>query len=885
MSLFRGWWRGCIRKSTRSGATLTELMIATAVMTIGVVGLTGSFINVQKGIQFAKNKTLASNLAQEKIQILTQKNYYEVLVSPAANFRVDVVPNVTYDTVYFPPETILEGGVTYTRYTYVQVVTEDPGTGAIVIEPPQTPDTGLRLITVSVVWSVGGNPQQLTVNTVLTNPSSVMAISVVQGTIRDASTGTPIAGAVANMAENMGWRATTPANGQFSINASIGNFTLIASAQGYYTQFKPISIPANSVVTQNFDLVSKGSGTVTGTVWMNPNIVISQVVVDTYTWCISSGGVLSQQDVEYVELFNPTTSPVYIGNTGDYYNTNMYSLWYMPNGGAGAYQWPSDGPNYFNIQYATTTVPAGGYFLFSNAPTFLINGQWVSADAVFHGSSQYPHFMSAAGNVSLPAYVAWAHYPGGPTIDSVGWNNATTAPSSYWVPTLSTVTIPNYAGNNGIGSPKGNQVVRISSPGASGFDMTNYGHAYNSFNNQQDLLYPNGTFAGLPYTPHRTSSGSFTIVAGVPAVGAIITANDGLSVSATAYAVGSPMHADFTLVNVGTTPASQPWIVRITSGQYTLENDTVTMSSPGWIYKFPSSTTFLRSPSMQGFIAGTVTDLLGNPISAPVAIPVSAAGVTQNANTGNGRYWLRVSSGSFNVTANANAINSNYVSVSSLSVTVRRGIVTNNVNFVLTQGGRISGFVTRDGINPLPGVTVAMLDSNGYARDTQVSDATGHFTTLIIATGTYNVTPQLDSLAASTPTSTAVALAAGQSAFSSTFTITGALGTVSGNVTSGGQPISTGVLVVVTTVTLAGSPPAPPAISSNSLSGASYYISSSREDGSYSVDVRQSTAPAYNVYGFYTSVAPNGAVTIQSRTLSNVGVLAGQTVAGQNLAW
>ena len=75
---------------------------------------------------------------------------------------------------------------------------------------------------------------------------------------------------------------------------------------------------------------------------------------------------------------------------------------------------------------------------------------------------------------------------------------------------------------------------------------------------------------------------------------------------------------------------------------------------------------------------------------------------------------------------------------------------------------------------------------------------------------------------------------------------------------------------------------APPSLSTGTLTGAAYYVTSSREDGTYSVDVRQST---YTVYAYYPSVSATGAISYQTGSIANVSVIAGQTQSGRNFAW
>jgi hypothetical protein len=278
-------------------------------------------------------------------------------------------------------------------------------------------------------------------------------------------------------------------------------------------------------------------------------------------------------------------------------------------------------------------------------------------------------------------------------------------------------------------------------------------------------------------------------------------------------------------------------------------------------------------------------DVLGAPISQIIPVDPGGAGAVQYAGVGNGRYLLRVLPGNVDVTANSGTGSAaNYISASSLTISVPLGGIRSGVNFLLSQGGRVSGFVTRDGTNPLPGVAVSLLDINGYSHDQPVSGPDGRFTSLNISTGAYTLEPALDSLESASPSVAAVTIVPGGTIFAATFTVSGALGAITGSVTLGGAPLRTGALIVVTTATLAGSPPAPPMLSSMSLTGSPYYLVSSQEDGTFRAEVRQSTAPAYRVYAYY--VTYNGATpTITALTQSNVGVLAGQTVTGVNFAW
>jgi prepilin-type N-terminal cleavage/methylation domain-containing protein len=59
----------------KRGMTLIELMIAVALIGIGIIAAAASFKGIHHAIQASKGRMLASNIAQEKIQVLMQKSY------------------------------------------------------------------------------------------------------------------------------------------------------------------------------------------------------------------------------------------------------------------------------------------------------------------------------------------------------------------------------------------------------------------------------------------------------------------------------------------------------------------------------------------------------------------------------------------------------------------------------------------------------------------------------------------------------------------------------------------------------------------------------------------------------------------------------------------
>ncbi len=828
--------------------TLVEMMISLVILSVAVLGLIAAFGGVQRGIEMAKDKTLASNLAQEKMQIIQQQTYFSVVptMTPAS------LPDGTlYDTDTFPPETITEGGKTFTRYTYVQVIKQNNGT--LQVLPPTTPDTGLREITVDVEWQEGGETKKLVLNSVMANPDTVESNCAFSGAVTDAGTGLPIDNALVVVAENISWFNSTNAQGDYSIGLSPGSYNLVASAKGYFSDYLPDAVAANQTVTANFSLTRMSSGVVSGTAWLDPNVIISQVVVSTP----QSDGF----DVEYLDLYNPTEQDVSVSSI-----TLNYVSWYN--------NMECDNvQNYLNYaSTADTVIPAGGFYLVANTATFTVDGTSVAADA-YYASTAYQSCSPGAYQWTWPTtmeIMARSHSgtwwitdeATGNTLDAAGWsdNGGTHSPSHCLGACFDT--------NGGLAS--GWELVRYSSQG---FLSSSYGPAYKSGDDSVDFT----TSDVLAYPPFNSFSSTQPVIAGVPAAGAVISATDGLSSPTTAYLVGSPPSAEFNLPNV----ATGTWTVYITSGLYELENDTVTIAATGSTYVFPSSTTILYGTATGGFVSGEVTDVNGNPISVPSPIEISGNGsgglVYADAHTG--YYLLPVSTGSVTVTANPNYANPDYISQSSAAISVALGEVASGVDFTLSQGGRLSGWVTRDGVNGLQGLTVNAVDSNGNTQDQETTDVYGDFTTVNMATGTYSIEVPLDTTESASPSSLSGTVAMGQTVFVGTFTISGAMGTIEGSVSSKGEPISTGVLIVVSTATT------PVGLSSATLTENAVYTASSLEDGTYSVSVRQSTATPYNIYAYYPVITSTGAVNISNQEITGVTIIAGQTLSGKNFSW
>ncbi len=832
------------------GITLIELIVVILIVSTVIITFVGIFGNISKSIFYSRARILATNLAQEKVNILRSYIYYRLLITTAPSYLADFSPAVPYDTGYYPPEDVLQGGINFKRYTYVQIANEE--NGEIKTYDPTSGDTGMKLVTVTVVWQHSGEKKKVQIKTIVSNPEFIQYNAQVKGNIKRQGTMMNIQNATVLIGENATWSDKTDAQGNYSINLIHGDYHLVCSAWGYFPESVLISIGPNKTITQDFELTPMSSGTVYGYVWYNDHLVISQVVAS-----IEYDGFRQ----EYLELFNPTTYTwqVVVGTTP------IIGVKYQGIGVGGN---PDPPPQNIDLVYYTTEIPPSSYYLIANTNTITASGVTRNADALFVSTN----VIKCLEDDSEPAGAIGIYYTSNNTwIDLVGWdwNNGGKSAPLYETDGI----------NQNIGFEKDEQYIRRSS--TSGV-ISGIGRCYDSNNNEID-------FIDTPLTyPPRNSSDSEPIVAGVPLDGAIITCNDGLSGGTTAYLVGSPPVSHFNLVTV----ATGTWTVVAVHNNRFLEISSVVVLADTLV-GIPSSTTvpswsvaghhslILNQEITDGFISGRVSDVNGTVIIPPITVKAGSYQTTVNFA---GYYFLQVSTGIYNVVANPDNKDTRYVSQIRENIEVKKGQITSGVDFMLSQGGKISGFVTRDGINPIPDIGMIAIDSNDLVRGEGISDVNGRFQIINLTTGTYYVKPVLSSKETSIPERSTCTVTVGSTIFAGTFTVRGVLGRIEGTVSDSGNPIKTGVLLIATTSTITGSPPA---LSVQTLTGASYFVNSSFEDGTYYLEVIGSTTTPYNVYAYYVvfSTSQPDVPVIRTKSQSNIYVNQGEEKEGVNFSW
>lgn len=840
------------RASRRAGVTLTELMIAVAVISIGVVSAMGAFKYINRAITQSRIKTIATNLAQEKMEVLRNKSYFQLLVTTDTANTTGYSPNFPYDKVSYPPQTItLWGMPALTRLVNVDYVAQS---GSDMVTLPYTAnDSGMKKITISVIWNdYNGSPRKVQVSSFYENPTATVLSSGFYGTVTDSSTGNPVSDALVQVMGYPSWMAYTDSLGAYSFQVSPGSYTLVCSSDVYFSSITAVRQAATNNLTQNnFSLTRVPTGRVSGMAYLRDHLVISQVVAAT----AAAAGF----EIEYVELYNPTTYTITICDAAT--GANVVKMRYYGESGASHDQDPLS----FSCNMFSNTVGSGKFFLISNSIPVAAGGGQPNPNALYTtaNGTLFGGRCGYTGGVYLNCIRkenagAIQIYDDTHVIDTLGWTNNSEAKLAP----VAEGTAKSLA--DGLEGEK--QLVRYTS---SGTVTAATGRAYDTNDNSSDFQY--GNITQRPYALYAWDA-AYQPVTGTPAAGAVVTANDGLSASAIVSSTGY-----FLLSNIATSTvqgAVNTWEISVTSSPGSV---VIMGSSSGVTVPYNSTRdlgTVISSFSVDsgiamGYVYGAGPDYnrrLGNP-----SILVGCGGETRNTDS-QGFYMLFLPTGTVTITANYGGANGSYQS-GDVEVDLQPGVVTSVPDFHLSQGGVIMGYVT-SGTGPLPDIIVqATYGGRVYSGS---SDSSGHFY-ISAATSSlaYEVTPVIDSMQSytsqpATPL-TATLTVPGSTIFAGTITVTGAMATLEGVLTSGGSSITTGVLVVASTAAI--SSPLPAVRGDTAPSGAVIYSVSSQADGTYVLDVRYSTTSTYNIAAFYPVVDANsGAVSYSTRAYTGVWV-------------
>ncbi len=866
----------------RRGVTLTELMIAMAVITIGVVAGMGSFKYINIALAQSRLKTIATNLAQEKMEVLKNMSYFQLMVTTAPEVSTGYSPNFVYDSANYPPELITHWGMpALTRAVNIDYASVSGNTVSTV--PYSASDTGMKKISVYVHWTDRWNKQKVQIDSYYQNPDAATLSTGFQGTVTENFL--PAQGVLVQVVGVPKWRGYTDSSGQYSFQVAPGTYTLSCSSAGFFSQTTPTSLSATqgAYTTRNFSIVRIGTGTIASdhVYAENPGLVVSQVMASS----VQVGGF----DAQYIELFNPTSYPEEIGSASVNRQVRLnYTSRYLN-------QLCQDIP----LIYVSTFVPPKSYYLIANTPSLTIGGVTLSADAYFTDTANSACTVpNPAGFLWSPpsakpilmydhSGTVWLTDNSGNIIDAVGWRRGASIPANCETACITTPA----------GLKREDQLVRFSTPCA---PSAVYGRGYDSGDNVDDFYYNlGGTALGLLYRPFNKAAGAFATRAGVPATGAYIFADDGNSsaVRSSASSVSGAQGqvcpvSSFTLVGV----ATGTWKLTAVHGGYltTITGVVVTQNTVTPVANAATSPAWPAAGLNYTVIASTYAGGLasGHVYGAGPDYWTKKPGKNVCSSDGNsiftdsqGWYFLPVSTGTAVITGNCGLADGSY-GTDSAAVTINQGEVTAVPDLHIAGGGYIRGYVT-SGTGALPNIPVTATRGAEVYSDT--TDGTGYFY-IFAATSPYyyEVKPELDPLQGfvSVPNFplTSTVTVPGATVFAGTITVIGAMGTITGSVLSQGSPITTGVLVVASTAAVAD--PLPSISAASAGAGRIYYSASSKSDGSYSLEVRSSTTTAYHLRAFYPVVDErNGTVSFTSKTSSGVWVSAGGMTTGRNFSW
>lgn len=164
------------------GVTLIELMIASLVMTVGILGFLGVYGNVTRAIQVAKARSLATNIAQEKIESLKNVSYYRLMPTTATATDSNFSPSLIYDTGYYPSQTVIVGGISFNRRVYIRRTAEIGGNLSYVSWG--NADTGLKEVLVSVAWKQGQDWRKVEIRNLRNNPAYFAPDATFSGNVK-----------------------------------------------------------------------------------------------------------------------------------------------------------------------------------------------------------------------------------------------------------------------------------------------------------------------------------------------------------------------------------------------------------------------------------------------------------------------------------------------------------------------------------------------------------------------------------------------------------------------------------------------------------------------------------------------------------------------------
>ncbi|MBI5200359.1 MAG: type II secretion system protein, partial [Elusimicrobia bacterium] len=650
-------------KSSR-GVSLAEVMIAVMILSVVVIGAVQSFRQITQAIRAGRSKTIAANLVQERMEVLKNMSYYQLLVTTDTDVESHFTPNLTYDRVNYTKETITLWGLpAFSRAVRISYATISSNT--VTEATSNSYDTGLKLVTVYLWWQDNDIWKKIELRSLYANPDASNLDSGFKGQVNGYG-GTPLVNARVEVVGNNEWQTVSGsgASDNWSMPVTGGTYTLLFSADGYYDKVVSgqtcVRGAYTTVATQQLTQIA--TGTIAGVLWVSSTPVISMVVASTPT---DAGAT------EFVEVYNPSTYTWLM----DY---SHVQLWYMNHN--------TDSPAQIPLNVITPSIAPNGFYLIANRASITIGGVTRAADAVYSSVGADTSKDDSDGAVALFD----PNDPGFASLDNpmtfFCWDNGTGQPAPS-------------CGNDAMGTLTDNdQYVRYATTGS--LNMA-YGPAYNT----RDSAANFERVSPILYGPRNSTSGTLTTITGTPAHSAYVFANDGNSQVVTAGSSGMGTNAEYAVFYL-TGVTTGTWRVTVAKGNYTqtYTNVVVTQNNTTWIPNSATSPSWtetgynygiLKSSATGGFIQGYVYGD-GATYWTPLSSVLVEANGTRVRTASDGYYLLNTATGAVTVNANYNDDDPTYVNDHYDTTVVEGGFVTAPPSpyFHLGNAAKLTGYVT-----------------------------------------------------------------------------------------------------------------------------------------------------------------------------------------------
>ncbi|MBI5573095.1 MAG: hypothetical protein HY919_00900 [Elusimicrobia bacterium] len=781
----------------RHGFSQVEIVITILIVSIVILGVITTFSSIGKGLITGKTRTIANNLAQEKIEILKNVSYSRLLTTSQDDLTTY---GYDYTNTDYTPETLNVGDANYTRYTTVWKA-EESGTEISTMSPTAT-DQGIKKIKIEVKWTENNEQKLLVLYNLRDDPNRSTLNGKVYGIISSTVGITDgISAARVEVVQDINRNDTTSTTGYYIIKTtSPATVQLNVSKDGYWSKTSVnFSVGTNP---QNLQLPAKEKGNAYGFVYKRDHLVISRVVAE---WSGTDGR-------ECVELFNPTTWAWTL-------NSSTIKLKYVNS---------SDIVENPTVYFRNNTIPVNGYFLFlgsTDSSSSTVTG--LTADATYYATIIA---TDRAGVAIQDGYGIW--------IDSVGWGNvgvANTAPSKAIETTGLDLNAPNYL-------PTTYCLER-------GTITTAGYNAWDSNINSDDFT------RHTILTDIHNSASTETPQTGTPVGYAVVSANDGLSSAVNASSTG---YYYLTGIATGTVTlygssltlmGLEPNTTITTGGKINRDIILSSTSEGGFISGYVKNGANNSAIANITVSAGVYTAVTGSDGKFSFSVDVGSYTVIANpdyTSVPDGAKWT---SGTSQAEANK-TVEVNYgasVSAGDLKLYAAGWISGHTYN---ASGGDL----------PYITVRTTSPTSNFSTDVVSATDGTYIIKGVKIATD-YDLYPVLDDADTYSRTgawgtwTVPVTVTQGVETSGKHFKISSAWGKITGSVsdTAIGGNIKTGVLIIATTASMPAD--SPPTISAGSVGGTNtiYYGTISDSSGNYSVSVRKGWT--YNLKSWYTKIS------------------------------